>query len=82
MNKLNINATIDAYADGIAIPPNLIRTEEEVTEIEAGQKQQAAAQQMAANAAPIAKAAKDASEVDLTTDNPITRAMNLANAPT
>jgi len=74
-NKLNTNEIIDEYGDGIAIPPRLIRTNDEVSEIDQQQQQQAAAAQMAEIGPPMAKAAKDLSQTEWDQSNALTNAL-------
>lgn len=62
-HKLNVEEIIDHYADGVAIPPRIIRTNEEVQQIMAQQQQQQQQQAMMDQAPALAKAARDVSEI-------------------
>ncbi len=56
-DKLNVDNTIDAYANMHGTPPNMLRSEEELVAIREQRAKQAQAQQMAAMAQPAAQAA-------------------------
>lgn len=77
INKLNTNEIIDQYGDGIAVPPRLIRTNEEVEAIaqqQAQQQQMAAAAEMAPKMAGAVKAMNDTQMGD---DTALTRALGM-----
>jgi hypothetical protein len=79
-DKINIDEVIDQYAEDVAIPPRLVRTQEEVQAMRA---QRAQAQQMAeATQMGVAasQAAKNLSQTDLTGDNVMARALETAGA--
>jgi len=75
-DKWNIDQTIDNYADGLSIPPDQVRTDDEVAQIRA---QKAKAQQEAQQMAMIqqgAMAAKDLSQAQVSDDNALGRVVN------
>lgn len=79
--KLNVFNAIDAYADGVAVPPSLLNTDDEANEqkeaMQAAQQQAVQAEQMA----QMASTAKDASQISLDTENPVGRALDIAGGP-
>lgn len=74
-DKLDFDQTIDEYADGVAVPPTIVRSDEKV----AGMREQAQQQQQQAQQLQIAQAgaqaAKDLSQADTSSDNVLTRLM-------
>lgn len=56
-DKLNVDETIDEYADRAGTPAKLIRSDEDVAKIRAGRAQQKQMEQMAAMAQPAQQAA-------------------------
>lgn len=79
MDKLNVDEIVDKYADALGVPPDLVRTDEEVAAIRqerAKAQQAAAAQEQAVN---MAQGAKVLSEADTSSDNALTRIMGQYN---
>lgn len=74
LDKLNLDETIDAYGDGVAVPPKIIRGAEAVDEIRAAQAKMQQQQQALAMASAGAKTAKDLAGADMQGDNALTRA--------
>ncbi len=73
MMKLDVLQTIDEYADGVAAPPTIVRTDEEVEAMmaeDAAQEQQMQAMQMAQQGA---ETAKTLSETDTGGDNALSQ---------
>lgn len=78
LDKLNTDETIDSYADSISAPPKITRTTDEANEIRA---QRAEAQAQAAqleNANALAQTAKTLSDANLSDDNALARAVDVA----
>lgn len=68
LDKLDIDQTVDEYAQAIGVPPTMVRSDDAVAKIRADRAQQQQAQQQAAAAQPIkdgAQAAKALSETKL-----------------
>lgn len=61
-HKLNSDEAIDAYADAVAVPPKLLRSNEEVEGMRQRDAQAAQAQQMAENAQPVSAALNTAAD--------------------
>ena len=81
LDKVNMDALVDSYGDGLSLPPEVVRTEDQVTEIrQANAKAQQAAQQQEA-IPQMAKSAKDLSQADLSGNNALARIVN-PNLPT
>lgn len=74
-DKVNKEQTVDEYADGVAIPPTMINSDDVVAEIRAGRAKQTQMQQGAAMAEMGAKTAKTLSETNMGGDSALTRAM-------
>jgi hypothetical protein len=81
IDKINIDALIDEYGDGIAIPPTINNTDDQVAAIRQGRNQQAQMQQGMAMAQQGSEAAQTLSNTNLQGDNALTRALQLAGAP-
>lgn len=73
LDKVDSDAVLDAYGDILGVDAKLIRGQDQVTEIRGQRQQQAQAMQAMEMAQGAASAARDASQVDLSTDNPIAR---------
>jgi hypothetical protein len=73
LDKVDSDAVLDAYGDILGVDAKLLRGQDQVTEIRGQRQQQAQAMQAMEMAQGAASAAKDASQVDLSTDNPIAR---------
>lgn len=85
IDKLNLDEIIDEYADGVATPAKLVRSNEEAQSMrDARAEQEAQAQQAQAamntvqSGATAADAAKTMSETNLEGDNALTRALGIA----
>jgi hypothetical protein len=83
LDKINLDKTVDHYAEMVGVPSDLLQDDQKVAQIR-GQRMQAAQMQQAAAMAPaMAGAMKDASQADLSGDNPLSRLIqNLQGAPT
>lgn len=81
LDKLDIDQTIDEYADGVSAPPTIVRTDEVVAELRQGRAQQAQAAQAQAMAAETAKTAQTMASTDMSGDTALTRALNIAGGP-
>jgi len=78
LDKFDADQFVDEYADGLGVPPSIIRSDEEVAamrEDRAQQQQQAQAMEAIPAAA---KSAKDLASADMSTDNALTRVVNAA----
>lgn len=62
MDKLNVDETVDAFADQVGPPPAIINTTDEANEVRAKRAEQAAQQNAMEQAKPMADAAKLISE--------------------
>ena len=69
MDKLNIDRSIDDYADMCGASARIVRSDEEVAAIRQQRQQAAEAQQAMLAAQSVAKSAKDLSQADLAGDN-------------
>lgn len=58
LDKVNIDETVDLYADMLGVPPDMIRSEEEVLQMRTARAQQQAAEQQMAMAREQAETAK------------------------
>jgi hypothetical protein len=68
LDKIDIDQTVDEYAQAIGVPPTMVRSDEAVAQIRAGRAEAQQAQQAAAAAQPIkdgAQAAKTLSETQI-----------------
>jgi len=80
-DKWNIDQTIDNYADGLSIPPDQVRTDDEVAAIRAQKAQQQQQMQQMAMIQQGAAAAKDLSQAQVSDDNALGRVVsNLTGA--
>lgn len=73
MDKVNVDAVVDEYADDLAIPAKLLRTDDEVAQIRAHRQQQQEAAQQQQAALNAAKGAQVLSQADMGGDNALTR---------
>lgn len=80
MQKFNSMQAIEHYADMVSVPPNVLKSNEDVEAVLAEQGRQAQAQQAAAVIAQGAGAARDLSQADVSGDNALNRVMQLAQA--
>ena len=75
LDKLNVDAIIDDYADMLGVNPEYIVANEDVAVVREARQQQAQAQAQMAAMQPMADAAKTASETDVTTPSALTNLM-------
>lgn len=80
-NKVDLNETVDAYADGAGIAPKLLIPSDQAIKMTAQQQANAQAQATAETAKTGAQAAQAAGNVDLSQDNPVSRMLGSSNAP-
>lgn len=80
-HKIDPFEIVDAYADGIATAPNLVRSNDEANKIMQGEQQNQQLAQGVGAAGALADMAQKAGGIDLSKDSPITRALDIANAP-
>lgn len=81
MDKINLDQAIDEIADALAVPPSVVRSDDEV---EALRKERAAAQQaqqQAETALAAAQGAKALSQADTASDNALTRLLGTQATP-
>lgn len=80
LNKLNTFETIDEYGDGVAVPPKIIRTNDEAQAMTQQQQQQQQAAAGLDTASTMADVMQKASQTDLEGDSALTRALETAGA--
>lgn len=71
-DKLDRDKAIDHYADSLGVPPDIMRSDDEVEKIRGARAQQAQAQQQQVDVAQNVEAAKVLSETDTSGDNALT----------
>lgn len=76
MDKVDIDQTIDEYADMTGVPPKIVRSDETVDAIRMARQQAAEAQQRMAQFQQMAQGAKLLSETDTNTPNLLTQLSN------
>lgn len=76
MDKVDIDQTIDEYADMTGVPPKIVRSDETVDAIRTARQQAAEAQQRMAQFQQMAQGAKLLSETDTNTPNLLTQLSN------
>lgn len=69
LDKVNIDESVDVYADLTSVPSKLVRTEEEVANIRQQRAETAKAQQQAEQAAQMSVAAKNLSQAPVDNDS-------------
>ena len=75
-HKFNATKSVEEYADATGVSPDLIRSDDEVSELMAQEAQQIQQQQMMEKGADMAKSAKTLSETDVTnTESALNRLM-------
>jgi len=74
-DKLDFDQTIDEYADGVSVPPTIVRSDDVVAEMRQAEQQQMQQAQQLQIAQQGAQAAKDLSQADTSGDNVLTRLM-------
>ncbi len=83
MDKINTDQAIDEYADALAVPPGIIRSDDEVAMMRQQRAQQAQQVAQAQQMAAAAQGAKVLSEADTSGDNALTRLLgNVTGSPT
>lgn len=80
LDKVDIDAAIDEYADGLAVAPRVNRSSDEVEEIRQQRQEQERKAQQAQEGIASADAAKTLSEADLEGDNALSRAVQAAES--
>lgn len=75
-NKTNANKLLETYGDWVSLPPGIVRSDEEVADIEAAQQQAMAQQQRQEAIASGADAANKLAGADMSGDNALTRVVN------
>jgi hypothetical protein len=76
MDKVDIDQTIDEYADMTGVPPKIVRSDETVDAIRMARQQAVEAQQRMAQFQQMAQGAKLLSETDTNTPNLLTQLSN------
>lgn len=71
-DKVDRDKTIDHYADSLGVPPDILRSDDEVEKIRTARAQAAQAQQAQADNMQVAEGAKLLSETDTRGDNALT----------
>jgi hypothetical protein len=77
LDKLDIDQTIDEYAEMTGVSPRIVRTDDDVAAIRQGREQQEQMQRMAAMAQPMQQAAQAASTLAGTQASPDSLLANL-----
>lgn len=82
MDKLNIDQVVDEYAEMLAVPPAIIRSDDEVAKLRAARAQQQQAAQQIQQSQIAAEGAKTLSQADTGGDNALTRLLgNVTGQP-
>lgn len=82
MDKIDTDQAIDEYADALAVPPSIVRSDDEVASMREAKAKQAQAAQAQADAAAQVEGAKVLSETDTSGDNALTRLLgNITGQP-
>jgi hypothetical protein len=76
LDKIDFDQTVDEYAGMLGVPPKVVRADDEVEGVRAQKAQQQKLAMAASTAAPIAKAAKDASETKMGGDTALSRLLS------
>lgn len=74
-DKVDLDQTIDEYADGVAIPPTMVNSDDKVAEMRQADAQQQQMAQAAQMGTAGAQAAETLSRADTSGDNALTRLM-------
>jgi len=77
-HKINATETVDAFSEAMGTDPNIIRSDDEVGEIMAGEAQAKQAAQESAQAVQQIETTKTASEIDTGGENAVTEVMRQA----
>ena len=80
MDKLDIDQTVDVYADMTSVPPSIVRSDDAVASMRQQKAQAAQAQQQSEMMNQAAGTAKQLSETDTSGDNALTEMMRSAQA--
>lgn len=75
MDKINLDQAIDEIADALAVPPSVVRSDDEVAKMRQERAAAAQAQQQTETALAAAQGAKALSQADTASDNALTRLM-------
>lgn len=78
-DKVNQDELVEQYAEGVAVPPTLIVSNEDAQQKRAARAQQQQAAQMAEMAKTGSETVKNVAQADTGGDNALTRALNIAN---
>lgn len=81
LDKLNTDEMIDEYADGISVSPTIVNSQDQAAEIRDGRAKQAAMQQATQMASAGADIAAKLGKADMSGDNALTRAVQIAGGP-
>lgn len=73
LDKVNADEMIDSYADALGVPPNLVRTDEQVAEIRDARAAQQQAQRQGEAMAAAAQGAKNLAGASMEGDTALTR---------
>jgi hypothetical protein len=80
LDKINVDATIDTYADMMGVPPKIVRTDDEVAQIRQVRAQQQQAMMQAQHAQQMAETGKTLSETNTSGDNAMAAVLRQAGA--
>ncbi len=80
LDRLNVDEVVEEYADGVAVPPQIVRSIEDATEIRDARNQQLQQQASLAAADAAAGTAEKLAKSDLSGDNALNRALESAGA--
>lgn len=78
--KLNVNKTIDRYADMLSIDPSILNTDEEVAKMAAAQAAAQQQQQQAEQITQLSGAAKNLAQAPMDSDSALSRIVDSAQA--
>lgn len=79
-DKIDLDATIDEYADGSGAPPTIMANDDQITAARTQRQKMVQTQQAQQQMSEAAQTAKHASQTDLSTDSPLSRALQTAGA--
>lgn len=80
LDKVNTDKLVDAYADITSVPPEILRTEEEVTAIRQGRQKAQASAQAAQTAKDASSSVKNLASADMSGENALTNLLAQAKA--
>ncbi len=81
LDKLDVDQSVDEYANMLGVPPALVRSDEDVAAIREARAQQAAQQQQMEKAGAAVQGAQTLSQTDTGGDNALTRLLGALGAP-